>query len=111
MQTWAIDALQAGIKPGVRGLDGVAPLRPLKAPTTSQKEIDSFATTLNNCLNYVNVSTSTSSVATDKFLTGELDGIHQMTLASAKKSVMIKLTTQVASKLATATSSVMQMQL
>ena len=48
---------------------------------------------------------------TDGLLTGDLNNLHEMSIASAKSEVMLHLTTQIASKLCTSATTLFQMQL
>jgi len=48
---------------------------------------------------------------TDGLLGGSMENLHEMSIAGAKSEVMLHLTTQIASKLSSATTTLFQMQL
>ena len=48
---------------------------------------------------------------TGALMSGRLDNLHEMSIAGAKSEIMMKLTTNITSKLAQATTQLFQMQL
>lgn len=62
-------------------------------------------------LGSVNDTMMTAKEIGDKAATGEVNSIHQMSIAGMKSEVMLKLTTQIAAKLSSATSTLFQMQM
>lgn len=97
----------------VGGLEGSAmPTLPgLNANKPSDDEVKSFGAVLKGSLDNVNRTIDGAIVSTDNLLTGDMDSLHEMTIAGAKAEVVLKMTTQVVSKLAQATTQLFQMQL
>jgi flagellar hook-basal body complex protein FliE len=64
--------------------------------------------------NYMNTANSTLTQARelgDKVATGDLKSIHKLSIAGMKAELMLKLTTQIAAKLSSATTTLFQMQM
>ncbi|MHB2018832.1 MAG: flagellar hook-basal body complex protein FliE [Candidatus Xenobia bacterium] len=72
---------------------------------------NSFGSMFANALNAVNESSQTAGKMSDKLILGEMTNTHDMAIAGAKAEVMLHLTTQIASKLSSATTQLFQMQL
>lgn len=99
---------------GIGGLTGPSPIQTtgigtFKAP--SEAEGKSFGAMLGNALQNVNSTLETAKEKTDGLLNGSMENLHEMTVAGAKSEVMLHLTTQIASKLSSATTTLFQMQL
>ena len=96
------------------GSTNIAPLNMNLAPDKSEKTDASgmsFGSLFANALNSVNDSQWTAGEMSEKLITGEMQNTHDMTIAGAKAEVMLHLTTQIASKLSSATTQLFQMQL
>ncbi|MEW6281430.1 MAG: flagellar hook-basal body complex protein FliE [Candidatus Eremiobacterota bacterium] len=99
---------------GIGGIGGIKPLEGLSgapAARPTEENANSFSALLGNALGTVNSVMDHSKVMTEKLATGDMNGIHEMTIAGAKAEVAMKLTTTIASKLASATTQLFQMQL
>lgn len=81
----------------------------LKAP--SAENAKSFSNMLGDALNNVNTTMQEAQATTDGLLNGDLNNLHEMSVATAKSEVMLHLTTQIASKLCTSATTLFQMQL
>lgn len=79
------------------------------APT--QENATSFSNMLGNALTNVNTTMEEAKSCTDGLLNGNLDNLHDMSIAGAKSEVMLHLTTQIASKLCSSATTLFQMQL
>jgi len=79
----------------------------------STKETDGagFGNVLANALNGVNGTINTAKELGEKVATGEVGSLHQLSVASMKSEIMLKLTTQIASKLSSAATTLFQMQM
>ena len=66
---------------------------------------------LSGALGTVNESMNVSKEMTGALISGRLDNLHEMTVAGAKSGIMMKLTTNITSKLAQATTQLFQMQI
>lgn len=65
-------------------------------------------------LNYMNTANTTLTQAKDlgdKVATGDVQSLHKLSISGMKAEIMIKLTTQIASKLSSACSTMFQMQM
>lgn len=76
-----------------------------------QESGKAFSSILGNALGNVNEAMNASSKATKSLATGDLNGLHEMTIAGAKSEVMMKLTTTITSKLAQSVTQLFQMQM
>jgi flagellar hook-basal body complex protein FliE len=77
----------------------------------SKEDGESFGGLLANALGSVNKTMSTSGSMTKALTSGRLDNLHEMTIAGAKSGIAMKLTTNITSKLAQATTQLFQMQI
>lgn len=93
---------------GIRGLEDVGGSSLVK-PT--EEQANSFASLLGTAVNKVNTTMDASKKMTEALATGNVDNIHEITIAGAKAEVAMKMTTTIASKLAQATTTLFQMQL
>lgn len=93
---------------GIRGLDETGATSLIK-PT--KENADTFASLLGNAVNTVNTTMDHSKKMTQALASGNVDNIHEITIAGAKAEVAMKMTTTIASKLAQATTTLFQMQL
>jgi flagellar hook-basal body complex protein FliE len=64
-----------------------------------------------SALDKANSTMQTAGDMGQKLATGELKNIHEMTIAGAKAEIMLHLTTQIASKVSSACTTLFQMQL
>lgn len=102
---------------GLNGIGGVGSISPLTSPTTSlvsaptAENAKSFGNMLGDALGKVNTTLDTAHQSTQGLLDGSMENIHEMSIAGAKAEVMLHLTTQIASKLSSATTTLFQMQL
>jgi len=71
----------------------------------------SFSNIFADALNTVNDSQWKAGEMSNKLVSGTLESTHEMQIAGAKAEVMLHLTTQIASKLSSATTQLFQMQL
>ncbi len=93
---------------GIKGLEGTGSPSLIK-PT--EEQASSFASLLGNAVNTVNTIQDQSKKMTQALASGNVDNIHEITIAGAKAEVAMKMTTTIASKLAQATTTLFQMQL
>ena len=105
---------------GLKGLGGastIGSISPIASPTTTSvsaptaENAKSFGNMLGDALNSVNTTMDVAKQTTDGLLSGEMENLHEMSIAGAKAEVMLHLTTQIASKLSSATTTLFQMQL
>lgn len=95
------------LKTSIQGITGTG--APTQAP--SQGDASSFGSMLSNALNHANSTLEAAAETSKALATGSLENLHEMTIAGAKAEVMLHLTTQIASKLASATTTLFQMQI
>ncbi|NMA28631.1 MAG: flagellar hook-basal body complex protein FliE [Burkholderiales bacterium] len=104
----------------IQGLTGTGGISPVVTPTISTsitasppsaENARSFSNMLGDALSNVNTTMKAASATTDGLLGGTMENLHEMSIAGAKSEVMLHLTTQIASKLASATTTLFQMQL
>lgn len=91
------------------GKSNIGSVSSLNAP--SAENAKSFSNMLGDALNNVNTTMQEAQNCTDGLVSGELNNLHEMSIASAKSEVMLHLTTQIASKLCTSATTLFQMQL
>lgn len=77
----------------------------------SKEDGESFGGLLANALGTVNKTMDTSGKMTKALTSGRLENLHEMTIAGAKSGIAMKLTTNITSKLAQATTQLFQMQI
>jgi len=102
----------------IQGLSGTGSISPIQLPTTpasitapSAENARSFSNLLGDALSNVNTTMEAAKATTDGLLGGSMENLHEMSIAGAKSEVMLHLTTQIASKLSSATTTLFQMQL
>jgi flagellar hook-basal body complex protein FliE len=103
----------------IQGLTGTGGISPVATPTISTsitaapsaENARSFSNMLGDALSNVNTTMEAARATTDGLLSGTMENLHEMSIAGAKSEVMLHLTTQIASKLASATTTLFQMQL
>jgi len=95
--------------PSLPGVGSVS--SPISPSGVSKEDGESFGGLLANAMGTVNSTMSASSEMTKALTSGRLDNIHSMTIAGAKSGIMMKLTTNITSKLAQATTQLFQMQI
>ena len=101
-----IQPLNAGIAPMVSQPVGIA-----KLGGSEEGSGGDFQGMFMTALNGVNGSLQTAGQMGENMMTGKLQNLHDMTIAGAKAEVMLHLTTQIASKMSTACTTLFQMQL
>ena len=84
---------------------------PLSPSSVSEEDGQSFGNMLTDALGTVNKTMDTTKNITQALISGRLDNLHEMTIAGAKSGIMMKLTTNITSKLAQATTQLFQMQI
>lgn len=84
---------------------------PLSPSNVTAEQGDTFGSLLGNAMGEVTSAMSASKEMTSALLNGRLDNLHEMSIAGAKSEVMMKLTTNITSKLAQATTQLFQMQI
>jgi flagellar hook-basal body complex protein FliE len=77
----------------------------------SKEDGEAFGGLLANALGSVNKTMSNTGKMTKALTSGRLDNLHEMTIAGAKSGIAMKLTTNITSKLAQATTQLFQMQI
>ena len=92
-----------GIDTTIEGISGTK-----EAP--SAENVRSFGQALTDAIGQVNESQDAAKKATDGLMTGNAESIHEVQIAGAKAEIMMKLTTQVTSTFAQATTQLFQMQ-
>lgn len=98
--------------PGASSLPSIGSISsPLSPSKVSKEDGESFGALLGNAMGNVNESMNTAKEMTQALTTGRLDNLHEMTIAGAKSEIMMKLTTNITSKLAQATTQLFQMQI
>lgn len=102
----------------IQGIPGLQGANPISAPggasmvrTPSAEQARSFGDLLGSALNNANSTLDVAYQTTNQLLDGSMENLHEMTVAGAKAEVMLHLTTQIASKLSSATTTLFQMQL
>ena len=94
----------------VGSVGSISPSLPsISAP--SESDAKSFSNLLGDALGSVNSTMQASQTATNNLLNGRLENLHDLTIAGAKSEVMLRLTTQIASKLCSSATTLFQMQL
>ena len=78
--------------------------------TKSTDKVSSFSDFLNNALEKVNTLQQESAEATNKFITGESDNIHDVMIAGSKADLALQMTLQVRNKVMDAYNEIMNMQ-
>ena len=93
----------------VNSQSSIGSVASLNAPTAENAK--SFSNMLGDALNNVNTTMQEAQATTNGLLSGDLENLHEMSIAGAKSEVMLHLTTQIASKLCTSATTLFQMQL
>lgn len=70
-----------------------------------------FQSAMANAMNSVNTTMNAAKEIGDKVVTGDVGSLHQMSVATMKSEIMLKLTTQIAAKLSSAATTLFQMQM
>ena len=97
---------------GVSALPGIGSISSPMSPSSVTKERgEEFCSILGSAMGQVNTAMTTSKEITGALMTGRLDNLHEMSIAGAKSEIMMKLTTNITSKLAQATTQLFQMQI
>jgi flagellar hook-basal body complex protein FliE len=95
--------------PSLPGIGSIS--SPLSPSGVSKEDGESFSGLLANSMSQVNQTMKTTGEMTKALTSGRLDNLHEMTIAGAKSEIMMKLTTNITSKLAQATTQLFQMQI
>ena len=102
----------------IQGLSGTGSIAPIQLPTApasvtapTADNARSFSNLLGDALGNVNTTMDAAHQTTNGLLGGTMENLHEMSIAGAKAEVMLHLTTQIASKLSSATTTLFQMQL
>ena len=95
--------------PSLPGIGSIS--SPLSHSNVTEEQGESFGAFLSSSMNQVNSSMNAAKEMTGALMTGRLDNLHEMTIAGAKSEIMMKLTTNITSKLAQATTQLFQMQI
>jgi flagellar hook-basal body complex protein FliE len=104
--------LAGGSKPSaLPSLPGLGSVSSPLSPSVSKEDGEAFGGLLANAMGTVNETMKGSSTMTKALTSGRLDNLHSMTIAGAKSGIMMKLTTNITSKLAQATTQLFQMQI
>lgn len=101
--------------------DPIQPMKPIDIEKTfkldqieTEREMpraDSFQNVLGKALDRANESFATAEELSKQLATGKLENIHDLSIAQTRAEIMLRLATQIASKLATAATTLFQMQL
>ncbi|USG67922.1 flagellar hook-basal body complex protein FliE [Brevibacillus ruminantium] len=84
----------------------------LQTKTYSPAEVSkSFSSFLSDAITEVNQAQIESANLTDKFATGQIQDLHQVTIAGQKSSLMLQLTLQVRNKVIESYQEIMRMPL
>lgn len=70
-----------------------------------------FESVFSTCMNQVNTTMNASAKLGEQIITGDVGSLHQVSVAGMKSKILLQLTTQVAAKLSSATSTLFQMQM
>ena len=90
----------------------IAPLQPgIGKQDKSSEVIPGFGQMFMGAVNSVQGSFDAVEDKTNALLTGRLNNIHDVVIAGEKSGIMLKLATQIASKISTACTTLFQMQL
>lgn len=95
----------------IRSNSSIGSVNSLSSSAPTAENAKSFSSLLGNALGSVNTALQESQAATQGLLSGDLENLHEMSIAGAKSEVMLHLTTQIASKLCTSATTLFQMQL
>ena len=79
--------------------------------TKNADKVSNFSDFLNNALEKVNTLQQESTEATNKFITGESDNIHDVMIAGSKADLALQMTLQVRNKVMDAYNEIMNMQI
>lgn len=97
---------------GISALPGVGSVSsPLSPSGVTKEQGEEFGSILGSAMGKVNSTMNTAKEMTGALMSGRLDNLHEMSIAGAKSEIMMKLTTNVTSKLAQATTQLFQMQI
>ena len=70
-----------------------------------------FESVFSSCMNQVNSTMNAEKALGEKIVTGDVGSLHQVSVAGMKSKILLQLTTQIAAKLSSATSTLFQMQM
>ncbi|MDQ7822977.1 MAG: flagellar hook-basal body complex protein FliE [Candidatus Eremiobacteraeota bacterium] len=82
-----------------------------KSLFAKEEEGSKFENLFANYMNTANATLNKAKDLGDKVATGDLGSIHKLSVAGMKAEIMLKLTTQIAAKLSSATTTLFQMQM
>ncbi len=83
----------------------------MKTDAVAEEGAPSFANVLAKSLEGVNESLQTAGEMSEKLALGEVNNLHEVTIAGQKANIMLRLTTQIASKISHACTTLFQMQI
>lgn len=110
-----ISSIGSAVTSGVSGTPSMPSIgsisSPLSPSSVSQEDGESFGNLLSSAMGNVTQSMDAAKQMTEALTTGRLDNLHEMSIAGAKSEIMMKLTTNITSKLAQATTQLFQMQI
>lgn len=92
------------------GLPAGMPLKPLQTSVVKESS-ESFSQVFGRYLNGVNTQLQESEILTTKLVTGEINNLHDVTIAAQKASIALQLTVQVRDKALEAYQEMMRMQI
>jgi flagellar hook-basal body complex protein FliE len=107
-----ISGIGSALSKGATGMPSLPGIGSISSPLgVSKDDGEAFGGILASALGSVNKTMSTSGKMTKALTSGRLENLHEMTIAGAKSGIAMKLTTNITSKLAQATTQLFQMQI
>lgn len=98
-------------KIGYLAKPAVAPSSPGEESLGAVDATKSFSSFLSNALGQVQASQTVTDILNDKFVTGQLSDVHQLTIAAEKASLSLELTVQIRNKAIEAYQEIMRTQI
>lgn len=99
-------------KIGFLAKPAAAPVMPKEEGTLGAVDVTkSFSSFLTNALGQVQAQQTVTDVLNDKFVTGELSDVHQLTIAAERASLSLELTVQIRNKAIEAYQEIMRTQI
>lgn len=89
------------------GLNGYMPGLNVQKPTPAEAA-ESFSAFLSDALNQVNQTQIESSKLNEKYITGQIQDVHQVMVAGQKSTIMLQLTMQIRNKVIEAYQEIMR---
>jgi flagellar hook-basal body complex protein FliE len=94
----------------INGIRPFSTILPSELNTKVEPPINSFDTIFTDALKKVDIAQKESQAMTSKLITGEVQDIHQVMIASQKASLSLQLTVQVRNKMIESYQEIMRMQ-